>query len=389
MKKFWLMVVLSFIVFQSIAAFRVVGYLPTYRFGTIGSIDLGRITHMNVSFANPNASGDLIISSSITSVVNQAHSAGVEVYISIGGGAVSPTVDGYYENLMAPANRAEFISKIRQYLESNNLDGIDVDLEGDVINAYYGDFIVQLADTLKPLGYGLTAALASWNGNTIPANALPEFDWINMMAYDATGPWAPNNPGQHSSYSFAQNDINYWKGRGVTGDRLVLGVPFYGYEFVNSTTVNTYTYSQIVSANSGAENMDQVGNIYYNGIPTIKSKVDLASAQASGIMIWELGQDAFNDKSLLQVIDNKVAVINSVSSVVEENLEIFPNPTDGIVTINNNTANSKVEVYDAKSQLQLTVSNARTISLKHLPSAVYTLKIYIEDHIVVKRVVKI
>jgi GH18 family chitinase len=41
---------------------------------------------------------------------------------------------------------------------------------------------------------------------------------------------------------------------------------------------------------------------YYNGRPTIKSKVKLASEQVSGIMIWELGQDSFSDYSLLKTI---------------------------------------------------------------------------------------
>ena len=41
---------------------------------------------------------------------------------------------------------------------------------------------------------------------------------------------------------------------------------------------------------------------YYNGRPTIKSKVKLASEQVSGIMIWEIGQDSFTEYSLLKTI---------------------------------------------------------------------------------------
>jgi chitinase len=42
--------------------------------------------------------------------------------------------------------------------------------------------------------------------------------------------------------------------------------------------------------------------IYYNGIPTIKQKTDLAKQEASGIMIWQLLGDAPGDKSLLNAI---------------------------------------------------------------------------------------
>ncbi len=51
--------------------------------------------------------------------------------------------------------------------------------------------------------------------------------------------------------------------------------------------------------------IDNVGLKFYNGRPTIKSKVKLASEQASGIMIWELGQDSFSEYSLLKTIHNE------------------------------------------------------------------------------------
>jgi GH18 family chitinase len=42
--------------------------------------------------------------------------------------------------------------------------------------------------------------------------------------------------------------------------------------------------------------------IYYNGIPTIKQKTQLAKKEASGIMIWQLLGDASGDKSLLNAV---------------------------------------------------------------------------------------
>jgi hypothetical protein len=46
--------------------------------------------------------------------------------------------------------------------------------------------------------------------------------------------------------------------------------------------------------------------LYYNGIPTIKMKTNLAIEEASGIMIWQLSGDAPGAKSLLQAIDEVV-----------------------------------------------------------------------------------
>jgi hypothetical protein len=46
--------------------------------------------------------------------------------------------------------------------------------------------------------------------------------------------------------------------------------------------------------------------MYYNGIPTIRSKTALALKDARGVMIWELTQDAQGSGSLLKNIDEVI-----------------------------------------------------------------------------------
>ena len=60
-----------------------------------------------------------------------------------------------------------------------------------------------------------------------------------------------------------------------------------------------------MNGHSGAENSDQVDEIYYNGIDTMVKKVQLAKdSETSGIMIWEITQDvdSNDDRSLLKAI---------------------------------------------------------------------------------------
>ena len=60
----------------------------------------------------------------------------------------------------------------------------------------------------------------------------------------------------------------------------------------------------MISTNSSYSELDNVGLKFYNGRPTIKSKVRLASQQVSGIMIWEVGQDCFDGNySIMKHID--------------------------------------------------------------------------------------
>jgi hypothetical protein len=57
------------------------------------------------------------------------------------------------------------------------------------------------------------------------------FAFLNIIAYDATGPRNPDDHGQHSSMEFAQEAVKDWTGRGVPKGKVVVGVPFSGYGF--------------------------------------------------------------------------------------------------------------------------------------------------------------
>ncbi len=145
------------------------------------------------------------------------------------------------------------------------------------------------------------------------------------MAYDATGPWSPNEPGQHSSYDLAERALDFWKyQKGIAREKLVIGVPFYGRDF-NPVDLKAWTFNDIIEMNPEYAYSDQTDLIYYNGIPTIVEKTKLALESANGIMIWELGQDSFNDLSLLSAINQ---VINS-EGCAPENIQTFYKDMDG------------------------------------------------------------
>jgi spore germination protein YaaH len=194
------------------------------------------------------------------------------------------------------------------YLDTYQLDGLDVDEEGPAINSDYGAFVQQLADSLKPKGKLLTAAVG-WGNENIPNETLPLFDFITLMAYDHTGSWDLTRPGQHSPYWYAEKMINDFKARGVKKENLCLGLPFYGYGFYQS--VGNYNYNKILTKFPDAWQKDQVADtIYYNGMTTIWNKTKLALTQTSGVMIWELSNDAIGERSLLKVISSTVDSVN-------------------------------------------------------------------------------
>ncbi|MFB9075952.1 glycosyl hydrolase family 18 protein [Flavobacterium procerum] len=290
---------------------KVIAYVPNWidLNAFSGTIQYSKLTHINIAFENPDASGYLSFNSGNNAIINTAHANNVKVFVSLGGGAISEggAIRDNYFNLITPANRTAFVQKIYDYVVAHNFDGVDVDLEGPAINSDYGGFVMALANKLHANGKLITAALSEgYGGANVPSSVFSAYDWINIMAYDATGPWAPGNPGQHSPYSMAVNQFNYWTGRGLPASKAIIGVPFYGYGFGASANQGI-SFANIVAQYPGAENLDQVGNtIYYNGIPTIKQKTTFAIQNAGGVMIWELSQDATGSKSLLTAINQVI-----------------------------------------------------------------------------------
>lgn len=310
--------------------FKVIGYLPYYRFHLIDDVQYEKLTHINLAFANPDMSGNLDLGGrDIEPVVTRAHNEGIEVFLSLAGGALTDEWEAAWLELIKPANRSSFIHKIVGYALNHQLDGIDLDLEWSHVNHNYSGFALELKDSLDQYSLPFTAALpGTYRYPQISDEVLAAYDWINMMAYDLRGPWDPDNPGPHSPMSFALNAIEYWEGKGVEKERLTLGVPFYGYDFSNPDQVRALTYAQIVNLDPANAHVDQTGDIYYNGIPTIAAKTQLAIDELSGIMMWELGQDKYDEFSLLSKIDEVVR--DNFSSVTElrdvDKIIIYPNP---------------------------------------------------------------
>ena len=290
------------------AQFRVIGYVHSNRVAPdLSLIQFGYLTHLNIAFVNPDSSGNLMLPPGFDSIVAAAHANKVKVLASIGGGSFIPQ----YKWLLQDSLRHGLVLGILQMAITHQLDGIDVDIENDNLDENYGRFVGDLSRALKPQKLLLTAALATWNGEKIGDSTLKKFDFINIMSYDQTGPWAKDKPGPHSTYAKAVEDMDYWtERRKLKKKNLNLGLPFYGYCF-DTQFGESMSYGEIISQFPGTENVDEYdppggGRIYFNGIPTIKQKMALARKKAGGVMIWQLLQDAQGELSLLKVIyENK------------------------------------------------------------------------------------
>lgn len=269
---------------------KIVGYTPSW--STVEStIQYSKLTHINYAFVLPNPDGSLQGVPGmqlLQTIVAHGHANNVKVVVSIGGWN-----DGNDSNFVSlastDAGRTRFTNAIINLVDLYNLDGIDIDWEypdPGVESDNYSKLMKQLGEAMHGMGKLLTAAVVAEGGTGagVKSDVFGYVDFLNLMAYD-------KNNGDHSPYSYAQESINYWANRGLPAAKLVLGVPYYAHP-------SWAAYNSKVGQNSANACRDTDGSDYWNGIPTIRKKAQLAR-NYGGIMTWELSQDTGGANSLL------------------------------------------------------------------------------------------
>lgn len=300
---------------KSKTSFKIIGYysLSAAQSAKLDEVPFDKLTHINLWFLNPDSAGNFTKDlSGLVFFVKEAHRDNVKVLFSIGGG----TKQEQYHHLLQDDKRAVLINNLVSEVLKYDLDGVDVDLEGSNIDENYEKFVVELAAALKARNKLITAAIAIYYKDQLTDKALAQYDFVNVMSYDRTGPWRPEKPGPHSLYEHAVEDLKYFtEERKIPAEKMTLGVPFYGYGYgpeITSPAISM-NFKEIVASFPGAEFKDEWKTpdgkiLYYNGIPTMKRKVALAREKASGIMIWQLQGDANGPISLLKAINEEAYI---------------------------------------------------------------------------------
>ena len=213
--------------------------------------------------------------------------------------------------MLRPAARAAVVRNLVALVDAHGLDGLDVDIEGVLLTQIdkqgdYTPFIAELGAAMRARGKLLTCATASYEGGMVPVSSIRWFDLVNVMSYDAIGPTWGKAGDEHAPLSQAQRDMALWRARGVPRDRLVLGLPFYGYGY--GTYRPNYTYREIAAEFAGARG-DVVGErcagcsyVTYNGLDTLRRKAVLARDEGAGVMVWEITQDT-EDARLIRAVN--------------------------------------------------------------------------------------
>ena len=284
---------------EAVPSKKIVGYFPYWESGDVDSIDYTKLTNIIYFHIWPNSDGSLNTSAinlnDLNTIRDRAHAVGVTISIAVGGWGVSDEFPAMAQDSIA---RANFVSNVSNFILDNNLDGIDIDWETpiDQIKIDNQDILLSdLADALHPLGKIVTVAA---NGDIVElkSSATNSIDWVNIMAYDMN--WSN---AEHSTFSDSVSALQRYETLGISKEKLTLGIPFYGR---TDGWTSEIKYEQIVSACNPLPSENTCNGYFFNGIDLVKQKTQYVLDNGyDGIMIWNLGQDTYDETSLLNAIN--------------------------------------------------------------------------------------
>lgn len=378
--------------------FKVVGYIPSYRWSVIQQINYSNLTHVCVAFVNPDVNGVLGFVKNIDDVVALAHAAGVKVLPSLsGGGSFSWGADtAIYKDLLSDAKRTDFIHTVMNYVRIHQLDGVDLDFEGPGLKlANYDKFACALADSLHAQNLEISGAFGDDNYSKYVADeTFAKMDFITTMSYGGVGSWNYNKPTNEATFDVFANDIAYFAARGLSAQQIVGGVPFYAVEFPMSPQVsyNAYSYpictiiSNVAYAAQDPLHHDTIWTlsnhpIYLNSLPTFKKKIEHAAANGGGIMIWELGQDCFTGS--VRILDTLTTYIEEALAVkspaAEDVLHFYPNPAKSHIQLVGNVDHMQgYVIYNIFGQA-LAAGKDSVVDVSFLSTGVYTIAVTMKN----------
>ena len=239
-----ILAIIPFAAAQTVEAAKNEKYNMTYVYGgtvtdQIESVKAAQnaLDTVSPSYFDINSDGSLKVNTISTTFVNAMHDMNIKVV---------PFLSNHWDRTggqLALKDPEGLAAKLAAQIQSNNLDGINVDIEN--VTEKERDAYTALVAALRkkiPANKEVSVAVAAnpnnwqtgWHGsydyNKLAANS----DYLMIMTYDEH--WEGGDPGPVASIQFVENSIKYALSQ-TSKDKVVIGLPFFGRIWSNDGTV--------------------------------------------------------------------------------------------------------------------------------------------------------
>ena len=231
-----------------------------------------------------------------------------------------PRWDDFTKTMKTGEKRQAFVDLLLDLVERKQYDGIHIDFEA--INAadrdLLTDFMKRLSEAFRPKGLIVSQAIIPrvsetstvWGGAYDQSELARYNDYIVLMAYDHT-PVGATSPGPVAPLWWVRQVMAYSVTQ-VPTSQLILGVPFYGYDWNTETgppaTAVTHERAMELSQRDGAtagysaENASpwvrytdadgEEHEIWYEDSYSFEEKLESAMEfEMAGFAAWRLGHE--------------------------------------------------------------------------------------------------
>lgn len=228
--------------------------------------------------------------------------------------------DDFTRTMETGDKRQEVVDSLLDLVERKDYDGIHIDFEA--LNAsdrqIVNDFMKRLSEAFRPRGLIVSQAIIPrvsdsstlWGGAYDLKELAKYNDYIVLMAYDHT-PIGATNPGPVAPLWWVRQVLSYSTSQ-ASSSQLILGVPFYGYDWDESNsppaTAVSHTEAMELAKRDGATSgysaeeqspwiryTDDEGNkheIWFENSYSLEAKLQAAMEfDMAGFAAWRLGQE--------------------------------------------------------------------------------------------------
>jgi hypothetical protein len=324
----------------------VFGFAPYWTLPEAGGFDVSDLTTLAYFSVDVNGDGSIQNSGSgwtgyesqdLADLITRAHAAGARVVLTascFGQGALN-------ELTSDPSAAKELSGSLIQLISAKNLDGVNFDFEGQGRGDQAGldSLISQVSGALKAADPHWQVTMDTYassagdpGGFYDIAGLAPSVDAFFVMAYDMNAS-TPSPTAALTGSGFTDLDALEQYTAVVPASKVILGVPYYGYDWpttgptLGATATGSPTplsYAQIAAAGhpvywdpttQTAWTSYQVGTqwhqTWFDNPTSLALKAQLADTfRIAGVGVWALGMDG-NDPAMLAALLGKAPVVKN------------------------------------------------------------------------------